>query len=302
MRLPILRIKFTDGVCGADREGILRRALERHFSIEESEDPQIVFYGEGKGLDYRRYPTAIRVYVAVENRYPDFSECDYAMTFLFLDDPRHLRLPFYVFDSDLPALLQKHEKAEATIADPRNFCAFVVSNGSRRADRRLQFFHKLNAVRPVNSGGRTLNNVGGPVADKAAFLRKHRFNLCFENHFWPGYTTEKIAHALAAGCIPIYWGNPAIAADFNPESFINVSDYGSDDAAVKHILAAADNQEIQRKYLKAPSFSGNQVNQSYDIDRLSAFFMRALQTPRQKRPLLYPKAGAFRIRRQFKVH
>jgi len=208
----------------------------------------------------------------------------------------------YVFDSDLPALLRKHETAEKVISEQRNFCAFVVSNGSKRADRRLQFFHKLNAVRPVNSGGRTLNNVGGPVADKPAFLLRHRFNLCFENHFWPGYTSEKLAHALAAGCIPVYWGNSAVAADFNPESFINVSDYGSDEAAVEHILEVADSPEMQLKYLRAPSFAGNQIGQSYDLDRMAAFFKRAVEAPRRKRPVFYPMAGLFRIRRQFRLY
>ncbi len=224
------------------------------------------------------------------------------MTFLFLDDPRHLRVPMYVFDSDLPALLRKHETAEGIISEQRDFCAFVVSNGSKRAERRLRFFRKLNAIRPVNSGGRTLNNVGGPVADKPAFLRRHRFNLCFENHFWPGYTSEKIAHALAAGCIPIYWGNPAVAADFNPESFINVSDYGSDEAAVEHILKVADSEEMQLKYLRAPSFSGNQPNQSYDLDRMAAFLKRAVETRRPQRPMFSPMAGLFRIRRQFRLY
>jgi hypothetical protein len=277
-------------------------ALERHFSVEESDDPALVFYGEGKKRHYRRHPSATRIYVAVENRHPDFTECDYAMTFLFLDDPRHLRVPMYVFDSDLPSLLRKHETAEEVISEPRDFCAFVVSNGSKRADRRLQFFHKLNGVRPVSSGGRTLNNVGGPVADKAAFLRKHRFNLCFENHFWPGYTSEKIAHALAAGCIPIYWGNSAVAADFNPESFINVSDYGSDEAALEHILKVADSREMQLKYLRAPSFSGNQTGQSYDLERMAAFFKRTVEAPKRKRPLFSPMAGLFRIRRQFGLY
>jgi hypothetical protein len=302
MPLPTLRIKFTDEVYGANLQGPLRFALESHFSLEESDDPQIVFYGEGKGRDYRRHPSATRIYVAVENRYPDFAECDYAMTFLFLDDPRHLRVPMYVFDSDLPALLRKHEIAEGVISERRDFCAFVVSNASKRADRRLHFFHKLNAARPVNSGGRTLNNVGGPVADKPAFLRRHRFNLCFENHFWPGYTTEKIAHALAAGCIPIYWGNSAVAADFNPESFINVSDYGSDEAAVEHILTVADSEEMQLRYLRAPSFSGEQPSQSYDLERMAAFFKRAVETPRRKRPMFSPMASLFRIRRQFRLY
>ena len=295
-----LRIKFTDDVYGCGDRGSITQALERSFKLSESDDPQVVFFGENKSRNYRMFKDAVRVYVAVENRYPDFSECDYALTFLHLDDPRHLRVPLCVLDSELSALLRKHEVTEEILSETRDFCAFVVSNGSRRADRRLQFFHRLNQARHVNSGGRILNNVGGHVPDKLAFLKKHRFNLCFENHFWPGYTSEKIAHALAAGCIPIYWGNPAIAEDFNPESFINVSDYENDDAAVKYILQVADDLELQQKYLRAPSFSGNQINQSFSIDRLAKFLKRSIEMGGRKRPLFSAAACLFRIRRQFR--
>ncbi len=267
----------------------------------ESDSPELVCYGEGKNHDYRNYPHAVRVYVAVQNRYPDFSQCDYAMTFLHLDEPRHLRVPVYVFDSDLDALLRKKEGVEQIVSEHRQFCAFVVSNGSRRADRRLQFFHKLNAVRGISSGGRILNNVGGQVGDKMSFLRDHRFNLCFENHLWPGYTTEKIAHAFAAGCIPIYWGNPAVAADFNPRSFINVSDYSSDDTAIQHILEVADSRDLQLKYLREACFLGGQETSFYDIDRMAAFLKRVVETPKRKRPFFCGQSALFRIRRQFRL-
>lgn len=302
MSRPILRIKFTDDAYGSAQEGHIWRALERNFSVHESDDPQFVIYGEGKGRNYRQYKDAVRFYVAVENRYPDFSECDYALSFLYIDDPRHFRLPVCVLDSDLPALLEKHAAAEAAISEARDFCAFVVSNGSKRTDRRLQFFHKLNAARPVSSGGRILNNVGGPIKDKHAFLRKHRFNLCLENHLWPGYTTEKLPHALAARCIPIYWGNPAIAADFNPESFIHVSDFANDEAAIDHILRVAENQELQLGYLRAPSFTGGQLSQSFDCERLAAFFKRAIESPRAKRKFFCMTSALFRVRRQFRLY
>jgi hypothetical protein len=302
MSLPAIRVKFTDDVYGGGREGPIRLALERHFSVNECDHPQLVFYGEGKGREYRRYPEAVRIYIAIENRYPDFSECDYALSYLYLDEPRHLRVPMYVFDSDVSKLLQKHELSEDVISEPRDFCAFLVSNGSKRTGRRLEFFHKLNALRAVSSGGRVLNNVGGPVSDKHAFLRRHRFNLCFENHFWPGYTSEKIGHALAAGCIPIYWGNPAVAADFNPDSFINLSDFCSDDAALEHILKVSESKEMQRKYLSAPSFAGYKLGQSYDVERMAAFFRRAIESPRRIRPLFSPAAALFRIRRQFRLY
>ena len=42
------------------------------------------------------------------------------------------------------------------------------------------------------------------------YLRDCKFNICFENSSGPGYTTEKLFHALAAGCVPIYWSGDVI--------------------------------------------------------------------------------------------
>ena len=47
----------------------------------------------------------------------------------------------------------------------------------------------------------------------------------FENTYAPGYTTEKIMDAFASGCVPIYYGDPLVVQDFNPDSFINAHDF-----------------------------------------------------------------------------
>lgn len=297
-----LNVRFTDEVYGAGCDGPIMRALRRYYDVSESESPDVVFFGEGKSREFRRFRSVIRIYVAVENRYPNFSECDYALTFLYLNNSRHLRVPVYVFDSDVESLLSKHQRHEELLLESRKFCSFVVSNGSRRTERRLRFFKKLNEARKVSSGGRILNNVGGAVANKHQFIREHRFDLCFENHIWPGYTTEKLAHSLGAGCIPIYWGNPIVAADFNPASFINVSDFANDDEAVAHILRVADNVDLQRSYLQAPSFSGNHANPFYCVDRLAVFLRKAIERGTGERPFISIPSLVFRVRRQFGLY
>ena len=50
--------------------------------------------------------------------------------------------------------------------------------------------------------------MGGPVASKLDFDRSHKFSIVCENTAHSGYTTEKLVEAFAAGCIPIYWGDP----------------------------------------------------------------------------------------------
>ena len=76
----------------------------------------------------------------------------------------------------------------------KNFCNFVVSNDY--SNERNEFFARLNAHRPVDSGGGYMNNIGGPVTDKLAFQRGYKFSIAYENSRGPGYCTEKIVDAL----------------------------------------------------------------------------------------------------------
>ena len=73
-----------------------------------------------------------------------------------------------------------------------------------------------------------LNNVGGPVADKLAFISEYKFVIAFENSSYPGYTTEKILDPFLVCSIPVYWGNPLIENDFNKMAFLNYFDFDSE--------------------------------------------------------------------------
>jgi hypothetical protein len=53
-------------------------------------------------------------------------------------------------------------------------------------------------------------------------LQNFAFNLCPENGLYPGYYTEKIPEAFAAGCLPLTWADTNVCADFNPKAFINL--------------------------------------------------------------------------------
>ena len=87
------------------------------------------------------------------------------------------------------------------------------------SQKRIGFFKELSKYKKVDSGGKVLNNVGGCVEDKLEFIKDYKFVISFENSAHPGYTTEKIVDPLAMNCIPIYWGNPYVARDFNNKRF-----------------------------------------------------------------------------------
>lgn len=115
----------------------------------------------------------------------------------------------------------------------QKFCAFVVTNPCNEI--RNASFQWLSQYKQVDSAGRLFNNIGdaifagrgggGGELKKFEFLKNYKFCLAYENSSSQGYTTEKYLHAKAAGCIPIYWGDPKVERDFDPAGFIDARNF-----------------------------------------------------------------------------
>ncbi|MGN0983707.1 MAG: glycosyltransferase family 10 domain-containing protein [Gemmiger sp.] len=218
--MPPVKLAFCDLAPDWDPcSNYFTRALQNHgraFEIVEK-DPDFVLCGTF-GHDFLRYD-CVRIHFSGEDSWPDLNLYDYAMGFPLLEyGDRYLRLPLYAMRETWAPALAKHTLPDEAFLGRRQFCSFVVSNDFSHT--RNEVFAALNAHRPVASGGQYQNNVGGPVADKQAFLQNYRFNLAFENSASPGYCTEKIVDAFAAGAVPIYWGDPEILGEFNPDAFV----------------------------------------------------------------------------------
>jgi hypothetical protein len=160
----------------------------------------------------------------------------------------------------------------------KGFCSFVVKNGG--CQKRNDWFHKLNAYKNVASAGPLYNNVGyilnrgeGAVESKLKFINSYKFNLCFENSSYPGYTTEKLYDALCAKTVPIYWGSQTIEVDFNTKAFLNWHDYQDDDTFFEAIKKIDENPDLYEEMYMAPMFADYQkVNKFFDKDRFLNWF------------------------------
>lgn len=254
-----LRIDFVDFWQGFNKtDNFLFAVLSRNYELEIGPEPDLVFFS-CYGVDYLKY-NCTRVFYTAENMRPDFLAADYALTFDFLDDPRHYRLPLYAFYlHQRPGLsrsltkTRSRDEARAIWRQKTKFCCMVVSNGLSK--KRLNFFHTLSAYKTVDSGGRYMNNVGGPVADKLEFIRDYRFVISFENSSFPGYTTEKILDPLGVDSIPVYWGNPRVGEDFNKATYINYDDFGSDEKVIEEIIRLDNDEDAALQKLIGPKFS-----------------------------------------------
>jgi alpha(1,3/1,4) fucosyltransferase len=281
---PTIRLDFCD-FNGIDKnDNFLTRILSRAYRIEINDRPDLVVYSKESHL-HRLY-TCKKLFWTGETIRPDFSAADYAMTCYYIDDPRHLRLPYYVVGSGCgpEALRKTPEEVEAVASSRREFCAFVVSNANpKRAGRRLAFFRRLSRYKRVDSGGKGMNNIGRVIAPGAEakhdFLRNYKFNLCFENKAVEGYTTEKLVEAMWARCIPLYWGNPQVGREFNRRSFLSLHDYASEEAFLEAIAEIDRDDAKYRQMLSEPYFIDDRINEYYDENRVLEFFDRILGDP-----------------------
>ncbi len=270
--------------------------IDKHIIVNSpKENPDILFYGDGKQGQHKHYRCR-KVFITGENVYPNYRECDFSFTYLDIKDERNLRMTNYGMSYNPDDLIKEPDFADKLLAEPRDFCAAVVSNSNPiRTKRRIVFFQRLNESMRVNFGGSLFNNIGGRLIHHDGFVAKHRFYLCFENHAWPGYTTEKIACAMRNKCIPIYWGNPDIESEFNPESFIHVRRFKTDIEAVKYIIATYQDEARLRTYLEQPYFIGNKPNAVFDEDRLLKFLKKNLDSKIKRRPFICLPRIPFKI-------
>jgi len=209
--------------------------LARHFDIQQVENPDYVLtHGFS---EHWQYNDCVKICLNGENGAPDFNAFDYVVGFdeLKLGD-RYLRAPLFARYNSFKRLTAANSKMSDSELPNRKFCSFVVSNANFCDPIREKFFKRLSQYKQVDSGGRYLNNIGGPVKDKLDFCRGYKFNIAFENSAYPGYTTEKIMEAYAAESVPIYFGNPTIETDFRLESMVRVKDESDIERAVEEII------------------------------------------------------------------
>jgi hypothetical protein len=297
-----IRIAFSDFIFNENtrdrlasfnpNSNFLVQLLSINYGVEVVQPiaADILFYSTF-GNEHRKF-IGKKIFYTSENVLPDFNECDFAITFCHLaNEPRHLRLPQYIHYIQNPNFLIKGADYISTeiLKQKNKFCNFVVSNP--RGPERNKFFKMLNRRKAVDSAGRHFNNTGKIISDKLSFIKDYKFTLAFENSSSGGYTTEKLVEPMLAQSLPVYWGNPEVARDFNPRSFINISDFPNFEAAVGYILEVDRNDDLYLSYLREPWFHNNEIPDLFKTDYLSEALKEFVQEPWVNRPRVYTNCG-----------
>ncbi len=270
-----LSIEYSDfprDFCKTDN--FFHNLLSKHFDVRLSDKPDFLIYSDYGHI--HRLHNCPKIYFTGECWRPDFSVCDYALTSHYIENGRHLRLPFYVIGANPEGLLKSPDEVETLLSRKTEFCSFVVAYADKTVRKRTDFFRLLSRYKKVDSGGRGLNNIGGPIPPgakaKIEFLRPYKFNIAFENNSIPGYTTEKLVDAMQARCLPIYWGDPLVHRDFNPQSFLNLQNFANEEALIEKIIELDRDDAQYIEYHRRPYFNPDHENLMLHPERIVDFF------------------------------
>ena len=278
-KLRISVVDFGLGYGLADR--VLDWVVDRYDVAFVQQDAGYVLHS-CNGYDVLRHP-GVRIFVTGENVLPDFNLSDYAFGFArHTYGDRYQRLPLYrLYKPVYERLLRPRPPAAELLRAKSGFCAYVASSPAD-APERQRLAGLLAAYKRVDLGGRWMNNVGGPVSNKYAFQARCKFAIACENWSTPGYTTEKIADAFASGAVPIYWGDPEVAQDFNPEAFINCHEFGSLEEVVTRVQEIDRDDDRYCRMLAAPCFREGREPEQLQEERFRAFLATIFDQPHER--------------------
>lgn len=257
-----LKVNFVDYWSDlTDENNFFLQLLQKNYHIEISNNPDILFYS-CFGAEHLQYNCKKILYLA-ENRSFGYRNYDFSFSFLETTD-KNFYLPHFVDYEHFFEFVKGNNTIITTYREKekKEFCAFIASN--KKSTERIRFVQKLMKYKRVHCYGSvlynmeekksTLANKGNKVIDrrkeKNDIIKQYKFTIAFENTRSYNYVTEKIYQPLLVGSIPIYWGAPNIADLFNPQCYINISDFDSFDEAIEWIARVDQDNELYQSYFQ----------------------------------------------------
>jgi alpha(1,3/1,4) fucosyltransferase len=281
---PPLKVAFSDMWDGFNPEYNMftlmleASGVKRKVVSAPADHPDILIFGPF-GNAWQTYSQSVpKIHYSGENSEP-IQRADIKLNIGFkhlnFNDGRYLRLPLWMLE------INWFRADPERIGNPKpvsidaccltggqggptarpNFCAFVVTNP--RQPMRNASFHWLNQYKPVDSAGRLFNNIGSQIfaglgggggeLAKVEFFRRYRFVLAYENDSSPGYCTEKLLHAKAAGAVPIYWGDPKVERDFDTSGFIDARGVTTAGELIRLVKEVEEDEALWKRKAAVPA-------------------------------------------------
>ena len=263
----------------------------------------LVWNQDGKGK------SPVRIFWTEEAISPDFNIFDYSITWnwkLSYRD-RAARIPPHIFIghnmTEHINTLSYEDAINLLRQGKLRFCNFFYSNnGVSGKLKRDELFYALSNYKHVDSLGRYLNNVGGIIIDdnkitepsqglsrggkyswqdvSVRLKSNYKFTIAGENAQSDGYISEKLLLSFLAHSVPIYWGDPYVAEEYNPEAFINCNDYDNFDNVVKRVKEIDEDNELWARMVSQPWQTEKQRHKSEaEYESYKKFIMNIFTSP-----------------------
>lgn len=84
------------------------------------------------------------------------------------------------------------------------------------------------------------------VQRKLELCGEYKINLCPENTLIKNYCTEKLWHALASGCLPVYAGSPTVFEYFPRDSIVDARSFGTVEAMFDALTTMTTSEILER--------------------------------------------------------
>jgi len=117
----------------------------------------------------------------------------------------------------------------------------------------------------------------GSVKNKRSALSQYQFNYCLENvRDIPGYISEKIFDAMAAGCIPLYWGDKTAKDSIPSDCWIDVSSFANTKELHRYLINLTwdEKQTFQER---GHAFLQSPVAHRFSADHFATTLLRAAE-------------------------
>ena len=233
---------------------------------------EIIYYDRVVNKKFKRMckTAKIRIFDAGECLDPDLNIFDYALVRnKNLSCGDRICVHHYADRMNYKNEITTLDEARKLLSEKNDFCNFIYSNPQGHI-RRKELFDVISKYKQVDSLGKWMRNRNPDtikystqnelLSDSISMKSCYKFSIACENATYNGYTSEKLMTSFRAHTIPIYWGNPTVADEFNEKAFINCHKFSSLDEIVNKIKEIDENDDLWCEMIAQPWITEEQMN------------------------------------------
>jgi GT2 family glycosyltransferase/tetratricopeptide (TPR) repeat protein len=122
----------------------------------------------------------------------------------------------------------------------------------------------------------------GTTPDKRDTYAEYYFSICIDNCISPGYITYDPLISMITGTVPVYVPMPDSAQYIPPDTYIDMSQFGSLDELAEHLLSIRDSGEYEKIRKRGWDFVTSQDYYPFTVEKFARDVRAAIDSVAQK--------------------